>query len=248
VSESQSQTAVESEPETGVEAEPRESGLDPETGVEAEPRESGLEPKTGVEAEQREPGLDPEAGQEERPEPEPELDPEAAARRAAALAQVRQFGDPVLRTKARAIDRFDDALREEIERMGHLMDDAIGVGLAATQVGVVHRLLVYRVQQGAELAALINPEVEWSGRDTETMEEGCLSLPGVLVDVDRPVHVRVRALNERGEPILIEASGLEARVIQHEIDHLDGVLILDRTSREQRKEAMRVLREAQQAA
>ena len=80
------------------------------------------------------------------------------------------------------------------------------------------------------------------------MEEGCLSLPGVLVDVDRPVHVRVRALNENGEPIVIEASGLEARVIQHEIDHLDGVLILDRTCREQRKEAMRILREAQQAA
>jgi peptide deformylase len=80
------------------------------------------------------------------------------------------------------------------------------------------------------------------------MEEGCLSLPGVLVEVDRPIHVRVRALNEFGEPILIEASGLEARVIQHEIDHLDGVLILDRTPRDQRKEAMRILREAQRAA
>jgi peptide deformylase len=132
--------------------------------------------------------------------------------------------------------------------MAHLMDDAIGVGLAATQVGVVHRLLVYRIGQDAQLAALINPEVEWSGRDTESMEEGCLSLPRVLVEVDRPIHVRVRALDEYGEPILIEASGLEARVIQHEMDHLDGVLILDRTSREQRKEAMRLLREAEQAA
>jgi peptide deformylase len=189
----------------------------------------------------------PEAGVE--PErPEPELDPETAARRDAALAQIRSFGDPVLRTKARPIERFDDALREEIERMGELMDDALGVGLAATQVGVVHRLLVYRVMQGGPLAALINPEVEWSGRETEAMEEGCLSLPGVLVEVDRPLHVRVRALDEYGEPIKIEASGLEARVIQHEIDHLDGVLILDRTSREQRKEAMRVLREGQQAA
>jgi peptide deformylase len=128
------------------------------------------------------------------------------------------------------------------------MDDAIGVGLAATQVGVVHRLLVYRISQDAQLAALINPELEWSGRETESMEEGCLSLPRVLVDVERPVHVRVRALDEYGEPILIEASGLEARVIQHEMDHLDGVLILDRTSREQRKEAMRLLREAEQAA
>ena len=189
----------------------------------------------------------PQAGVEPERQ-EPELDPETAARRDAALAQIRSFGDPVLRTKARRIERFDDALREEIERMGQLMDDALGVGLAATQVGVVHRLLVYRVQQQAPLAALINPEVEWSGREVEGMPEGCLSLPGVLVDVDRPIHVRVRALNEYGEPIMIEASGLEARVIQHEMDHLDGVLILDRTSREDRKEAMRVLREGQQAA
>ena len=191
---------------------------------------------------------EPEAGVEPEPKPEAELDPEVAARRDAALAQIRSFGDPVLRTKARPIERFDDALREEVAQMGQLMDDAIGVGLAATQVGVVHRLLVYRVQPQGELAALINPEIEWSGRDSETAEEGCLSLPGVLVEVARPVHVRVRALNEFGEPILIEASGLEARVIQHEIDHLDGVLILDRTSRDQRKEAMRTLREGQQAA
>jgi peptide deformylase len=213
------------------------------TQTEADPRaERGLEPgpEAGV-VPQPEAGVEPERNQAE-------LDPETAARRDAALAHVRTWGDPVLRTKARPIERFDDALRQEVERMGHLMDDALGVGLAATQVGVVHRLLVYKVQQEAPLAALINPEVEWSGRDTESMEEGCLSLPGVLVEVDRPIHVRVRAVNEFGEPILIEASGLEARVIQHEIDHLDGVLILDRTSRDQRKEAMRTLREAQQAA
>jgi peptide deformylase len=189
-----------------------------------------------------------ESQSEDGRESQPELDPETAARRDAALAQIRSFGDPVLRTRARPIERFDDALREEVARMGQLMDDAIGVGLAATQVGVVHRLLVYRVGQDAALAALVNPEIEWSGRDSEAMEEGCLSLPGVHVEVDRPIHVRVRAQDEFGEPILIEASGLEARVIQHEIDHLDGVLILDRTSREQRKEAMRVLREGQQAA
>ena len=202
--------------------------------------ETDPQPETELEP-QPEAGVEPER-------PEPDLDPETAARRDAALAQIRSFGDPVLRTRARPIERFDDALRDEVARMGLLMDDALGVGLAATQVGVVHRLLVYRVQQQGALAALINPEVEWSGRETESMEEGCLSLPGVLVDVDRPIYVRVRALNEFGEPIMIEASGLEARVIQHEIDHLDGVLILDRTSREQRKEAMRVLREAQQAA
>ncbi len=177
-----------------------------------------------------------------------EIDPELARRRAAALAHVRKFGDPVLKTRARQVDRFDEALRSEVERMGELMGDALGVGLAATQVGVLHRVLVYRVQHQAPVAALVNPEVEWTGRELETMEEGCLSLPGVLVDVERPVHVRVRALDERGGPVVVEASGLEARVIQHEIDHLDGVLILDRTTREQRKEAIRALREPQQAA
>jgi peptide deformylase len=185
---------------------------------------------------------------EAEPEEDEELDPEAAARRSAALAQIRSFGDPVLRTKARPIDRFDDALRAEVERMGQLMDDAIGVGLAATQVGVLHRLLVYRTQLNGPLAALVNPVIEWTGKESEAAQEGCLSLPSVLVEVDRPVHVRVRAQDADGEEILIEASGLEARVIQHEVDHLDGVLILDRTSREQRKEAMRILREAQQAA
>jgi peptide deformylase len=179
-------------------------------------------------------------------EPEPELDPEVAARRDAALAHVRKFGDPVLKTKARPVEVFDDALRDEVRRMGLLMDDALGIGLAATQVGVLHRLLVYRVQAGAPLAALANPVIEWSSKDDEIAEEGCLSLPSVHVEVERPVHVRVKAQDEYGEPIVVEASGLEARVIQHEMDHLDGVLILDRTARDQRKEAMRVLREWQE--
>jgi peptide deformylase len=177
-------------------------------------------------------------------EPQEELDPEAAARRAAALAHVRKFGDPVLRTRSRPVDRFDDALREEVRRMGELMIDSIGVGLAANQVGVLHRLLVYRVHQQSPVAALVNPQIEWVGDESETLEEGCLSLPAVHVDVERPVHIRVNALNEYEEPLVIEASGLEARVIQHEIDHLDGVLVLDRISRSQRKEAMRALRAA----
>ena len=176
-----------------------------------------------------------------------QLDPETAARRAAALTQVRKFGDPALRTKARPIDRIDDALRSEIERMGEIMHDALGVGLAATQLGVLHRLLVYRVQPDAPVNALINPEIEWAGSAEEIAEEGCLSLPAVLVDVERPIYVRVRGLDENGEEVVVEASGLEARVIQHEIDHLDGVLILDRASREARKEAMRALREADRA-
>ena len=123
------------------------------------------------------------------------------------------------------------------------MHDALGIGLAATQLGVMHRVLVYRVEPDAPVAALVNPVLEWSGTETEALEEGCLSLPGVLVDVDRPIHVRVRAQDERGEPLLVEASGLEARVIQHEMDHLDGVLIVDRTPRDQRKRAMRTLRD-----
>jgi peptide deformylase len=181
-------------------------------------------------------------------EDEHELDPVLAARRAAALSRIRKFGDPVLKTRARPVEQIDKALREEIEQMGHLMNDALGVGLAATQVGVLHRVLVYRVQQDAPVNALINPEIEWSGDEEESMEEGCLSLPAVLVDVDRPVHIRVRGLDEDGNEQLIEASGLEARVIQHEVDHLDGVLILDRASREQRKAAVRAMREAQEAA
>ena len=181
-------------------------------------------------------------------EQEEKLDPETAARRAAALARVRKWGDPVLRTRARPIDRFDDALREEVARMGEIMNDALGVGLAATQLGVLHRLLVYRVQPESDVAALVNPEVEWAGEVQEGAEEGCLSLPGVLVEVERPLHVRVRGRDETGDEVVVEATGLEARVIQHEIDHLDGVLILDRTTREQRKDAMRALREAQAAA
>jgi peptide deformylase len=171
------------------------------------------------------------------------LDPETRARRDAALQLVRKHGDPVLRSRALAVDNFDDALREQVRRMGQLMTDALGIGLAATQVGLMNRVLVYRVEAEGPIAALVNPMLEWAGEERESMEEGCLSLPGVLVDVERPIHVRVRAQDERGEDILIEASGLEARVIQHEMDHLDGVLILDRTSREQRKEAMRTLRE-----
>jgi peptide deformylase len=188
------------------------------------------------------------ADQAEQPGDDDELDPELAARRTAALAHVRKFGDPVLRTRARPVDRFDDALRSEIKRMGELMSDALGVGLAATQVGVLNRVLVYRVQQQAPVNALINPRIEWAGDEEEIMEEGCLSLPAVLIDVERPIHVRVRGFDGHGEELLIEATGLEARVIQHEIDHLDGVLILDRATREQRKEAMRALREAQEAA
>jgi peptide deformylase len=186
--------------------------------------------------------IDEPLGDEVEPEP-PALDPETAARRASALAQVRQFGDPVLKAKAVPVERFDDQLRAEVARMAGIMGDAIGVGLAATQLGVMHRVLVYKVGEDGLLAALVNPELEWVGDDEEEAEEGCLSLPGVHVDVERPVRVRVRARDEHGDALVVEASGLEARVIQHEMDHLDGVLILDRVPRGARKEAMRELRE-----
>jgi peptide deformylase len=184
------------------------------------------------------------AAPEETQEPQDRLDPETRARREAALRHVRKYGDPVLRTRARPVEVFDAALVDEVRRMGELMDDALGIGLAATQLGVMHRVLVYRVDQDAPLGVLVNPVIEWSGEEVETLEEGCLSLPGVGVEVERPVRVRVRAVDEHGSPLVVEASGLEARVIQHEVDHLDGVLILDRTSRDQRKQAMRAMREA----
>jgi peptide deformylase len=186
----------------------------------------------------------PPRNQEEAEELQERLDPETRARRDAALQLVRKYGDPVLRSRALEIDTFDDALAEEARRMGLLMNDALGIGLAATQVGVMHRLLVYRVDPEAPVAAVVNPVLEWASKEREPLEEGCLSLPGVLVEVERPIHVRVRGKDERGDEMLIEASGLEARVLQHEMDHLDGVLILDRTSRDQRKQAMRTLREA----
>jgi peptide deformylase len=175
----------------------------------------------------------------------PALDPELEARRVAAMSFIHRFGDPVLKSSATPVDRFDDSLRRQVSRMAGLMNDALGVGLAAPQLGLSQRLLVYRVGPDAPLIALVNPSVEWASEDVETLDEGCLSIPGVTVDVDRPVHVRVRAQDEEGGQRLVEASGLEARVIQHEIDHLDGVLILDRTSRDERKRALRELREAE---
>ena len=195
-----------------------------------------------AETQHDEPQLDTEVAEDEGAPP-PRLDPEVAARREAALALVVQYGDPVLRTSARAVEAFDDDLRAQIAKMAALMNDSLGIGLAATQLGRLSRVLVYRVEHDSPVNALVNPVLEWAGSEREVMEEGCLSLPAVHVDVERPVHVRVRARDGRGEELLIEASGLEARVIQHEMDHLDGVLILDRTSRDQRKEAMRALRE-----
>jgi peptide deformylase len=176
---------------------------------------------------------------------EPEgVDQEALERRSAALSEVVKFGDPVLRSAASPVTEFDDDLAAEADRMIGLMRDAIGVGLAATQLGTLRRMLVFQVGSEAEPTVLVNPEIEWrSEEDLAMAEEGCLSLPGVIVDVERPMHVRARGVDVHGEPFSIEASGLEARVIQHEVDHLDGVLMIDRTERDQRKGALRALRE-----
>jgi peptide deformylase len=176
----------------------------------------------------------------------PRLDPKVEARRAAAMSFIRRLGDPALKSRATEVDRFDESLASQVSRMAGLMNDALGIGLAAPQLGVSQRLLVYRVGPDAPVVALANPEIEWRSEEADILEEGCLSLPGVQLDIERPIHVRVRARDEQGAVRTVEASGLEARVIQHEMDHLDGVLILDRGSREQRKQAMREIREAEE--
>lgn len=172
-----------------------------------------------------------------------ELEAELVERREVALAQVVKFGDPVLKSKASPVAEFGSQLRGEAERMIAIMRDAMGVGLAATQVGILRRLLVFQAAPDGEPTALVNPQVEWLSGDAVLAEEGCLSLPRVAMDVERPLHARVGGFDVEGEPVTIEASGLEARVLQHEIDHLDGVLILDRAPRDQRKAALRALRE-----
>jgi peptide deformylase len=179
--------------------------------------------------------------------PVAELDPETRARRDAALRLVRKFGDPVLRARALPVERFDEDLAQEADSMGRLMHDALGVGLAATQLGILHRMLVYQAYADDPVTVLVNPEIEWRSDELEIAEEGCLSLPGVHVEVERHTAVRVRARDAGGREIEVDAEGLEARVIQHEIDHLDGVLVLDRIPKEARKEAMRAMREAQRA-
>ena len=175
-------------------------------------------------------------------ERESELEAQLVERREAALAHVVKFGDPVLKSKASPVANFGPELRSEVERMVAIMRDGMGVGLAATQLGVLRRLLVFQASSDAEPTALVNPGLEWLSAEEVLAEEGCLSLPGISVDVERPLHARVSGRDADGEPVVIEASGLEARVLQHELDHLDGVLILDRTERKQRKAALKALR------
>jgi peptide deformylase len=171
-----------------------------------------------------------------------ELDPETRARRDAALAKILRYGDPALRAQARPVERFDGALEAAVNRMTALLDDALGAGLAATQLGVMQRVFVYRAEPDAPIGALVNPTLEWAGEERVLGEEGCLSIPGVWVEVERAAAVRLHGFDPRGRERRIEAEGMEARVLQHELDHLDGVLMLDRIDQEQRRAAMRALR------
>ena len=173
-----------------------------------------------------------------------ELDAEREARRRLALAQVRQYPDPILRMKANEVDEIDDSVTGLVERMRGLMDEARGVGLAAPQLGILRRVLVYQAGEEEPFRALVNPRIVESGEERIADDEGCLSLGAatVIVEVERPATIVVEATSAEGEEVRIEADGLEARVIQHELDHLDGVLIIDRTSPEQRREALAKLR------
>jgi peptide deformylase len=180
-------------------------------------------------------------------------DPEQEARRRLALAQIRQYPDPVLRMQAREVETFDGDLARLVERMRGLMKDAAGVGLAATQVGVLRRVFVFQLVAPSkeeeeeddveeELAVVVNPSIVEQSEETEIDDEGCLSLQGVLVPVERSARLTVEGVDEQGKPVCYELEELPARVVQHELDHLDGTLILDRTTVEARREALGVLR------
>ena len=165
---------------------------------------------------------------------------EREARRLLALSRIRQYGDSVLRMKAREVDGFDADLERLAERMTELMREANGVGLAATQVGVLRRLFVFTDE--GEDRLLVNPTITMSSRDKEIDDEGCLSLREVLVPVERATSVTIEGFDTKGEPVRLELELPTSRVVQHEVDHLDGVLIIDRTDDESRRAALAKLR------
>ena len=189
-------------------------------------------------------------------EAEPELTPEEEAERdrirererrehhAMAMRLVRQYPDPALRVPATQIADVDDDVRGLVERMADIMRRSHGVGLAAPQIGVLRRVFVYRAGADDPVRAIINPEIAVRSEEMEVDTEGCLSLLGgeLQVPVERHSRVRVAGLDAAGNPVDHDAEGFEARVIQHEIDHLDGVLIFDRAADGERREALRELR------
>jgi peptide deformylase len=171
-----------------------------------------------------------------------ELDAEARALRRLALAQIRQYPDAVLRMQAREVESFDDDLARLAEKMARLMHDAHGVGLAATQVGILQRLFVFQRSGEEEPTTVVNPAITKRSRSTNVEDEGCLSLQGVLVPVERAREVTLEGQDVTGAPLRLELEDMDARVAQHELDHLDGVLMLERTDDESRREALAVLR------
>jgi peptide deformylase len=171
-----------------------------------------------------------------------ELDAERDARRRLALAQIRQYPDPVLRMEAKPVEEFDEELLRLVDRMRALMVDAVGVGLAATQVGVLRRLFVFSRGGDDEVLAVVNPTIVRKGDETELDDEGCLSLQGVTAPVERAVSIRLEGKDENGRDVAYDLEGYPARTAQHELDHLDGVLIVDRTTPEARREALATLR------
>jgi peptide deformylase len=173
-------------------------------------------------------------------EPEEQERLEREARRLIALSRIRQYGDPVLRMKAREVESFDEDLQRLVERMTVLMHEAQGVGLAGTQVGVLRRLFVF-THEGEDLV-LVNPAIVERSQGTMTEEEGCLSLRDVNVPVERSATVTIEGFDATGEPVRLELEEPTARVVQHELDHLDGVLIIDRTDDESRRAALATLR------
>jgi peptide deformylase len=186
-------------------------------------------------------GLRPEDREEQERE-ERELDAQVQARRRVALAQIRQYPDAVLRMRAREVDSFDDDLARLADRMIHLMHDARGVGLAATQVGLLQRFFVFQREGDEEATTVVNPEIVGRSTEMEVLDEGCLSLQGVLAPVERSLGVTMTGQDVTGAPLRLELHDADARVVQHELDHLDGVLMIDRTDDESRREALATLR------
>ena len=148
------------------------------------------------------------------------------------MRQIVTYPNPVLREKAQPVESIDDDLRALIDDMAEVMYDDDGIGLAANQVGDLRRVIV--IDAGEGFAAFINPEIVSRAGEAEGMEEGCLSLPGIRVHVKRPTEVKMKAMNLEGEPVEVEAEGMLARVLQHETDHLNGVMIIDHASPLQR--------------
>ena len=172
---------------------------------------------------------------------EQELDAEHEARRRLALSQIRQYPDAALKLTARPVEQFDDDLVHLVERMKVLMHDASGVGLAAPQVGILQRLFVFTPDED-DVVAVVNPQLLEPGDESAVEEEGCLSIQGVLLPVERPTTIVLAGQDEHGADVRYELEEPYARIAQHENDHLDGVLILDRTTPEARREALGALR------